>query len=246
MSASTESPSPTDRASSPADPPPGRGPLAAVWRPAGALYLLFCLAGLACGLWPEAIYPSRSALRPAPLPTLQALAVGQVGFFLLAYPLVLMRRRRRAPGGRWLPDAAVESAGMLVAALPFYTAAAYLADAVAADVVRVATYLACLAPLSWAVGAQLAERRAVAGALLTVLVAAFGLPGAYYLAREFLGAAPGNWLWRAGPATFAWELSRARGGSWLPRPAWAVGLWPGVAAAAALVRLIPVGRRQAG
>jgi len=218
--------------------------LAAAWRPAGLAYLACLLAAMAGGLWPEVLYPSHDALRPAPLPVLRALAVGQVGFFLLVYPLVLLRRADRGQVRRYWAEAAVESAGLMVVAVPFYVAAAYLADAVAADVVRVAVYVGCLMPLSWSAGAWFRSPRATSIVVLAVLAAALGLPAAYYISREFLAAEAGNWLWRLAPATFAWQLAGSRAGSWLPGPAWAVLLWPALAAAAVLARLLATGRSR--
>ena len=77
----------------------------AFWRPVGVIYLLVCLAGLGAGFWPDVIYPSPPDFHPAPLPVLQTLAVAQVGFFLLIYPIILFRRNsiksalRQAQGG---------------------------------------------------------------------------------------------------------------------------------------------------
>ncbi|MCK4602408.1 MAG: hypothetical protein KAU28_08065, partial [Phycisphaerae bacterium] len=68
------------------------GLLSSGWRPAGLGFLAACLAGLAVGLWPDAVYPSKQIVRPASLPALQTLALAQISFMLLAYPLVLLRR----------------------------------------------------------------------------------------------------------------------------------------------------------
>jgi hypothetical protein len=56
------------------------------------LYLACCLIGLALGLWPEAVRPSLEDIRTAPLPTLRCVALAQVAFILLVYPLVLASR----------------------------------------------------------------------------------------------------------------------------------------------------------
>jgi len=219
MSASTEPTSP-------------RGVLGAAWRPAGVIYLACLLAGLAAGLWPDAIYPARAELRPAPLPTLKALAVAQVAFILLGYPLVLFGRRRREWPARFWAAVLVESAGLLVAAVPFYLVAAYLADATAIDTVRTAIYAAALMPLAWSAGAWMARsprwRPWVAVDMITITLA---LPAAYYIAREFLTPDPMDWLWHLAPATFAWQTASSRAPSLLARPLWALTIWPLAAAA---------------
>ena len=154
------------------------GAAAAAWSPAGAAYLALLLAGLAVGLWPEAIYVSKSGLPAAPPPALRVVALVQVAYVLLIYPLVLLARARRAAadpdpgaaailgrreradaGGRYLLACAVESAVLLLAAVPFYVAAAWFADAVAADVVRTAICVACLFPIAWSAGAWLRSSR---------------------------------------------------------------------------------------
>jgi len=249
MSASTETP-PRGRREHRA----GESVLTALWPPAGVIYLAVLVAAMAAGLWHEAIYPPREALQPAPLPTLQTLAVGQVAFFLLIYPLILLRRSCRQPIRPNLARRVVEAAGLFAVTVPFYLAASYLGDAVASDVIRVALYVACLVPLSLVAGSLLARARAAPAVLLGMLIVAMGLPAAYYLAREFFAASAGGWLWQLSPASFAWELARARGGGCLPGPAWAVLVWPGVAAGAALAGALvgsnrrgqPIGRPGCG
>ena len=211
------------------------------WRRSGLLYLAFCLAGLAAGLWPDAIYPSRADVPAAPLPVLQALAVAQVAFFLLAGPLVLWSLRAASPRRYW-PRAAATLATYLLVAVPFYVAGAYLADATPADAVRTAVYIVCLLPLCGAAGVWLSGGSgARAATLVFLLVAAIGLPAGCYIAREFLAAvAPAEWLRQLAPATFAWQTAASRGGSLLPSPAWAALVWPAAGAAGILLRaLIP-------
>ena len=207
---------------------------AAVWRPAGLLYLAAMLAGLAAGLWPEAIVPRSRQLAAAPLPTLQTLAVAQVAFILLIHPLVILHRSSRGPITSYWPQTVVESAGMLLVTAPLYVAAAFLADAVAADVIRTALYVLCLWTVSWAAGKHLAFRHRGHWAILLVLwVLALGGPAAYYIARELLTTpARATWLWHLSPATFAWQTAQARQGGYLPTPIWPALIWPGLAAIA--------------
>jgi len=201
------------------------------------LYLAFLLAGLAAGLWPDAIYPARGELRPAPLPALRTVAVAQVAFILLAYPLVLLARWRRGWSARFWAASAVESAALLAVAVPFYVAAAYLADATATDALRTAIYAAALMPLAWSAGAWMARSRRwrpwVAVDMITITLA---LPAAWYIAREFLTPDPLEWLRQLAPATFAWRTAAARVPSLLARPVWALAIWP-LAAAASICSL---------
>jgi hypothetical protein len=222
------------------DNPPRRSALAAAWRPGALVYLAFCLAGLAAGLWPQAVFIQRHAPdRGAPLPALKTLLVAQLAFALLAWPLLAMRRGRV----RWA-EAVAEAAAYLAVAVPFYAAAAYLADAVAADVLRGAIYVACVWTLPLVAGAYLASGRGGGAAvLLLLLVAAFGLPAAHYLAMEFATPAAGELMARLSPASFAWAAAESRQAGWLPRPIWAALIWPGAAAALGCVWLLLPRRR---
>lgn len=215
------------------------GLLAAAWRPAGLLYLAAVLAGLAAGLFPEAIAPSKDAYRPAPLPVLQTVAVAQVAFILLVHPLIILARSHRGCGRRYFPGVLIESGVWLLLAAPFYAAGAYLADAVAADCVRTVIAVVCIWPLAWVAGDCLRSARAWRSpTVLILLLAAVGLPAAYYVAREFVPSADADWLWHLAPATFVWEAAGSHGESLLPGPAWALLVWPAVAAAGLLARLL--------
>jgi hypothetical protein len=222
----------------PTEPPVTARPAGGVWRSAWVFYPLLCLLGLAAGLWPGSIYPSQAGFPTAPLPALRCLAVAQVAFVLLVYPLVLQSRRRACGEREYWSRAALESGICLVATVPFYVAAAWLGDAVTKDVVRAAVYVACLFPVAWVGGAYLARGPARSAVLLALLLSAFGLPAAYYVTREFLMRVPSEWLWRLAPATFAWDQAASRGDSWFPQPAWAWVLWPVIAAAAGMGRLL--------
>ena len=227
-SASTDRPGPLARG------PLAQGPLAQAWAPAGAIYLAVMTAGLAAGLWPQAIHASKSGLLTAPPPALAAVAVAQVGYLLLIHPLVLLRR---APAPRYWAARVVESAAYLVAGAPFYVVAAWMSDAVVADVVRTAACMACLWPVTWAAGRWLQQvPKARPTVTLLLLIAALGLPATYYLVREFVSPQGGSWLWSLAPATLAWDNAASRLPGPLPRPAWALGVWLAVALAAAMLR----------
>ena len=201
------------------------------------------LVGLAAGLWPRAIYPSSAPAAEAALPTLQTLAVSQVVFVVLIWPLMLMR---------WISAGALRPGGVvlvtlvyLLVSLPFYVAAAWLADAGPGDVVRTVVYVACLVPLGWAAGACMARGRAAGSwVLLVLLVFVAGCPAAYYIAREFLsGAGDATWLWRLGPVTGVWDVAAGRGASVVPGAIWPLGIYVAAAAVIALVAVL-AGRKQ--
>lgn len=213
--------------------------LSASWRPGGVIYLVLCLAGLAAGLWPDAIYPSRLDVRPAPLPVLQTLALAQVAFVLLVLPLLAAGEHERSKGDDYIARMCLASAVYLLVAAPFYVAAIVLADATGTDVARTVLCVASLMPLAWAAGAWLRGSAGRSVTLLVLLLAALGLPAAYYIAIEFLQAVgSAEWLWRLAPATFAWDNAASQGASLLPRPLWAVCVWPVVAAGAGLLRVM--------
>jgi hypothetical protein len=205
--------------------------LAAAWRPAGLLYLGACLAALLAGLWPQAIYPSHGGVLAAPLPTLQTLVTGQTLFILLVHPLIILRRADRGLIRRYWTETLIESLTWLVVAGPLYVAAAWLADATAADVIRTAICLACFWPVAWSAGATLQSRPAARPAVVLLLLIVAALPAAYYLTCEFLRVFPAKWLWNLAPATFAWQAAASRAGGLIPRPLWPLGVWLAVAAA---------------
>ena len=218
------------------------------WRPAALGWLALLTAGLAAGLWPDAIYPPRADLRPAPLPVLPAVAAAQAVFIFLVYPLVLMHRSRR--GGRPMRPGGVvgESVLLMLAAAPFHAAGAWLGDASAADVARGVLAVAATWPVAWAAGALLpARRKAGSAVVLFLAAAALGLPAMYYIALEFFAAGPrAAWLWHLGPVTFAWENAAARATEFLPRPLWAWLTWPAAALAGLLLHYVLPGRRAEG
>jgi len=225
MSASTDL-----RRAAPSDPHPAPpSVLAAAWRPAGLLYLAACLAGLAAGLYPEAIYPSRRDVVPAPLPALQALATAQVLFILIVHPLIVLRRADFGRIRRYGPETIVESVTWLIATVPLYVAAAYLADATATDVLRTVLYVACLWPVAWAAGAILRRCRAARAPLLLLLLIVAAGPALFYVLREFMPLYPSDWLWQAAPATAAWDAAASRAPNPFPQPLWSLLLWPAFA-----------------
>lgn len=194
------------------------------WRPAGGVYLACCLAGLAAGLYPDAIHPPSHTVRPAPLPTLSALAAAQAAYVLLGWPVVIARRIRR---GRPSSLAALTSelVGLLVAGVPFYIIAAWFSNALAADAVRVAAVLLAASPLVWLGGRLLARDAARPWAMLALIALAVGLPLLHYILIDFAPALSADWAWDLSPASLAWSAGLPRQQAVLPAPAWAPLLW---------------------
>ena len=215
-----------------------RGCLAAAWRPAGLGYLAVCLAALLVGLYPQAVYPARGDVPAAPVPTLQALAVGQVLFFLLVHPLIILRRSQRGRIGRYWAETIAESLTWLAVTAPIYTAAAWLADATATDVLRTATALLCLLPLVWSAGSILHAWPAARPVVILLLLLVAALPAGDYIAREFLRALAVGRCGDVAPATFAWQTARSRGGALLPGPLWPPVAWLVAAGALAATGLL--------
>jgi len=203
---------------------------AAAWRPAGLLYLAVCLAALLVGLYPQAVYPSRMDVIPAPVPALQSLAAAQAMFILLVHPLILLRRAERGEIARYWTGTIVESLTWLAATTPLYVAAAWLADATAGDVLRTVICLLCLWPLAWSAGSVLRACPPARPVVVLLLWIVAALPAGHYITREFLRVFPAEGLWHLAPATFAWQAARSRAGALLPTPLWALATWPVVAA----------------
>jgi hypothetical protein len=214
------------------------------WSGAGVLYLGVLLASMAIGLWPTIISPPAEGLHPAPLPTLQTLAVGQTVFVFLVWPLVMLRRFQHGRGDCPASHALAMAVASLVMAAPFYIAAGFLADATVVDVLRTATLGFLFWPVGWAAGAWAAGGTAASdghrGTLITVvliagLIAMGGLPLIYYVLLEFLPHWPHEWLWDFAPAALAWQIAD-RGQGLAAGPAWAVIAWEVIAIGAGLVR----------
>lgn len=216
--------------------------LSALWQPLGLLYLAACLLAFMAGLYPRWFYvPITGRIEPV-LPALSILAAAQVLFGLLAWPVAALQRAARGRAEHYWRRSGVEMLGLLLVTLPLYVPAAHVSNATAPDVLRVVVYVLCVWTVPLAVGGLLAELREWRWLLLLLPVAAgLALPAVHYIALEFATPTAGRAIGRLAPATFAWQVARQSGGVF-PRPAWAALVWPGLAAALALGRIVLTGR----
>lgn len=240
---------PIDGGQDGSDGPGARG----LWSGSALWYLGICLAGLAAGMWPDSLAHSKNANWPLPLPTLKTLALAQGLFFLVIYPLILLRRgerdaalwgptpaaESRAGGGCPWRAAALECAILMVAAAPFYFIAGYLADARAGDVFRSALSVAALVPVGLVGGQWLLRGGAFGTAgLIVLLTAAVGLPIVFYVALEFGREGWADWLWAFTPATIVWQNGESRAAGWWQGPTWSLWVWPVLAGAMGMVGML--------
>ncbi len=203
------------------------------WRPAGLLLLAIMLAGLAIGLWHESALPPAHEPTDNRSPVLQILSVALVAFFLVTYPLVLLwRARRPIPSQSYWRAVLPESAMFGVVAGVFLAIAAFLADAAVLDVARTVLYLLALLPLTWLAGLCFHQRRRGTWlVLLGLILAAAGLPAAWYVSAEFFPPRAAGLLGQLSPAMLAWRTAESRLDAVLPDPLWAWGVWPALALA---------------
>jgi len=229
----------TDPSSVLESPRTGAGPMAAVWKPGGLIYLVACVLGLLVGLFVHSIFPPRYT-QAAPLPTLSALAVAQGLFILLGWPLLCLWRTQHATTRRFAAESVVEAVAWTLWALPLLIAATWLANATVADAIRTALAVAALWPLAIAAGSLMRARPSLRPAVMLTLLVLAALPALWYVWREFLRAMPADWLWNLAPATNLWQAGAARQSNILPTPAWPQIAW--FAAAAATWTLAAMGR----
>ena len=226
------------------------------WRVSGASYLACLLASFALGLWPQAVDPRLSGA--AVLPTLRGVALGQVFFILLVYPLcAAWRAQRRSRQDAALPAnvatspwtsaarIALEWLGYAIVSVPFYLAGCWFADATAQDAFRTALAVAAFLPAGMIAACWMHRPAARPIVLLLALLALFAAPAACYVILEFLPRfkATAAAVWAFAPLTFTWDAANSRGDRWLPQPAWSILFWLGLTAAAGFLRLA-IGRRR--
>ena len=73
------------------------------------IYVAMLLAGLGVVVYPGIVYPSRADVPSAPLPVLQTVAVAQLAYILLAFPLVLFAPRRKGLMPRYPAEATISA-----------------------------------------------------------------------------------------------------------------------------------------
>jgi len=206
-----------------------RSLLRAAWRPGAVVYLGCCLVSLAAGLGSGFVLP-RPQPGPAPLMVLQTVAVGQVVFFLLIYPVILLSRARRNDKRKIFPESIIECTTLLAIAAPLLIIAAFLSDATAMDVVRIIILEISFLPVSLACGLWLGRPGARTAVWASMLLSLLALPVVYYIFYDFVPGVNASWLWDFAPTTLVWKNASARGSSWLVSPLWAQFAWLALAA----------------
>ena len=222
--------------------------LNAAWRPAGLVYLAAMLIALAVGLWPGNIRGSGAPYAPALVRAVQTLTVAQVGFYLLAYPVIALFRASGKRPWRWWPDTVIETLFWTLASAAFFVPAVWLSGSDPSDAIRAAVYVCGLWPMAWVCGLWLASGKAGGSAVMFISVfSAMGLPWLWYVSVEFFRST--GWheaLWKLCPVMQAWDVAAPRGaeGGILPSPFWATVVWLAVAAAMfALWAVVPASRK---
>ncbi len=201
-------------------------------RPAALLFFLFCVAGFLCGLWPELIYvpPEGETVSGGTLPVLRCLAVAQIVFFTLVYPLVCLRRDGESAG-----MSAAEAAVMFALIIPLYYAASVFSDAAAADCLRAWIAVIAVFPLALACGRLLRVERSRTPGLAGMILFCPAPPLLYYLFIEFCPALNAEWIAEFSPVLYAWSNAGTRmsPGEWrlLPMPLWSPAAWVVIGAA---------------
>jgi hypothetical protein len=186
-------------------------------QPVSVLYLSIVSAGLATGLYADALFVGETQ-GPAPLPTLPFVAIAQAIFFLLVWPVALSTRKEDTPPIR-------ELLLLFVLAIPFLIIATFLSNATASDLLRSQVAVLTLVPLSLVAG-QLLRRPPWRSALLLGLLAiTLLLPALCYCVLDFLDAPLAVTLYRAAPVTFVYTAATSNG-AWSDNPLWAWTHWP--------------------
>ena len=202
------------------------------------------LVSLGVGLWPELIHPSEGEVT-AP-PALQSVGVGNVVFWLLVWPLVVLRRFQRTDRRPGLRAMLGEWVVCLIASLPFYAVGAFFGARSTADAGRTLLAVAMVWPVAALSAAWLTRRGVRTGVLLALVLIAFAPPAVYYIIREWYGLSPvgpADLALQLGPLTLVAEVARARGQGWLPRPVWAAAAWSAAFVAVGVIAKAAGGRK---
>ncbi|MBT3199438.1 MAG: hypothetical protein HN350_05935 [Phycisphaerales bacterium] len=208
--------------------PRAAGVLEAMWRPAGIVYLAVMLIGLAIGLWPESIRGACDPYSRFSVYPLQTLALAQVAFYLLVYPVITLFRMSGRRTWRLWPDAIVETLFWAFITCVFYVPAVWLSASVPADAIRAAGYVCCFWPLAWVCSLWLVSGKPAAAMIVFISVfTAIGLPWLWYVSAEFFqGAGFSEALWNIAPLTRCWDIAAPSSSEAVLGPVWSIILWP--------------------
>ena len=191
-----------------------------IFRPSCLVFFAACTLGLLCGIWPEAIYVwpgGGSDLSIGSLPTLHFIAVCQVLFFTLIYPLIVMCRDEDSA----LPYV-IDFCVMSLMTLPVYYIASVFSDATLFDCVRVWLLILAIFPVGHGVGFVLRNNKYRSVALAGVLLFSLGLPLIYYVLIEFCpDLKSSSVVADFSPVLFTWSAAGAAPDVFWPPIAWA-------------------------
>jgi hypothetical protein len=147
-----------------------------------ASYLVIMLLAMAAGLWPEFVYQRPDVTPIAPLPLLRTLLIGQVGFFLLVWPGLLVGH----PARGWL-GGLLEAGVLLLISAPIYVMSFFLGDASLADLCRAVLTVLAVIPLGFVASRYIIRLPAsVPAVVLVMLLLTLGYPAGLYILREFV------------------------------------------------------------
>jgi hypothetical protein len=201
-------------------------------------YLLWLMAALGVGLFPQWVYRGHAVATT--LPVMSMLMMGMVTFVLLAWPVRLMAYCRRTDWITALRQAGVDVALGAVLVIPFAVMAVFLGDGTWADAVRGGLSVLAVVPLAVLMGLIMGTCRPLTPwVLLTGMVFTLAWPGAVYVLREFFAVSPQmvSRAWQFSPLGFAYQQGLPAGKSPWPEPIWPALIYLGVAAAGGVICL---------
>ena len=208
--------------------PHAAGVLEAMCRPAGIAYLAVMFIGLVVGLRPDSIRGAHVPYSQFSVRAVQTLAVAQVAFYLLVYPVITLFRMSGQRSWRCWPDAIVEALFWAVITSVFYVPAVWLSASSPVDAIRATGYVCCFWPLAWVCSLWLVSGKPAASLLMCISVfTALGLPWLWYVSAEFFpGAGFSDVLWDISPLTRCWDIAAPSSSGTPLGPIWSIILWP--------------------
>ena len=197
--------------------------LANFWKPSGVIYLGFCLIGFISGLWVDVIYVNPNTITTAAVPVFHTLGLSQVLFFLLVWPLTILRRNKTIATS--ISAAVIEFIGFFIASVPFYFVGARFSDATMIDFLRTIITVSPFCLFGLAAGRLMTYRGVHPWVLLGLVIITIAPIGIYYIFSEFLYKVPAEWIWNVAPVSFTWTNSTQRIPAILPKPLWVWYFW---------------------